>query len=80
MFGRLHDSGQPDSEPLPEGTINLDDDGKAVVPAHAGTTCFHRDPDHQWSSMHAMVNGGSMDGFVRRAAKTAGGDGHYVMD
>ena len=79
LFGRLHDQGQPDSEPIPDDFCNLDDAGKRIAPFHSDTTCVHRDPDHQWNSMHAMVNGGKMDGFVTRAAQTAGGDGHFVM-
>jgi phospholipase C len=79
LFGRLHDNGQPDSEPLPLDAINLDYNGDEVRLAHATTTCFPNDPGHQWRSMHSMVNAGKMNGFVKCASQTTSGDGHFVM-
>jgi phospholipase C len=79
LFGRLHDSGQPDAEPLPLDASNTDRDGALVSVAHASSTCYQRDPAHQWQAMHSMVNGGKMNGFARCAAQTTGTDGHFAM-
>lgn len=79
VLGMLHDRGQPDTESIPATFTNRDTKGATVAPFHEPTTCVSRDPDHQWISMHAQVNGGKMDGFVQSAAYTTGTDGHFVM-
>ncbi len=79
LLGKLHDQGQPDVEAVPASFQNLDTQGVAVYPFHAGTTCLTGDPDHQWSGMHTAVDDGAMDGFVRNAAATTDTDGHFVM-
>jgi phospholipase C len=79
LLGRLHDQGQPDSEPVPESFSNLDTRGKVVVPFRAASTCIKVNADHQWSGMHDGINGGAMDGFVTNAAKSTLTDGHFVM-
>jgi phospholipase C len=87
ILGHLSAQGQPDSEAVPASFSNLDTTGATVTPTHATTTCIHFDPHHQWDDMHAMVDGGKMDGFVTNAAahvddalgKPTTGDGHFVM-
>jgi phospholipase C len=78
-FGKLHDQGQPGTEAIPATFTNLDPMNVSVAPFHEPTTCVAHDPDHQWSAMHAQVDGGLMDGFVKSAAKSTGTDGHFVM-
>jgi len=78
LLGRLHDL-QPAVEALPADWVNLDLAGNPVAPYHTDTTCIPFDPGHQWASMHANVNGGKMDGFVKNAARTTKSDGHFVM-
>jgi len=36
-----------------------------VAPYHETTTCVQVNPDHAWDGLHAAVDGGKMDGFVR---------------
>ena len=79
VLGKLHDAMQPAAEALPATFTNKDRAGADVAFAHATTTCYAHDPDHQWISMHAQVNGGKMDGFVESAAYTTGTDGHFAM-
>jgi phospholipase C len=87
LFGELSKHGQPDAEPRPASFSNLDLTGAVVAPTHATTTCIPFDPHHQWDDMHAQVNGGKMDGFVKNAAvhvddingQATTGDGHFVM-
>lgn len=79
LLGRLHEWGQPDAEAVPPAFSNLDEHGETVSPHRARTTCYHENPDHQWSAMHAAVNGGAMDGFVRVAAASTDTRGHFVM-
>lgn len=83
IFGEISKAGQPDAEPVPAGFSNPDDAGAAVLRYHETNTCLDADPNHQWDAMHAQVNGGAMDGFVKSAAATTtgddGADGHYVM-
>ncbi len=79
LFGRLHDEGQPDSEPEPPNYTNPDLSGAPVAPFHESTTCEPIDPGHQASSVSTQINGGAMDGFVRSAAETTGTDGHHAM-
>jgi phospholipase C len=79
LFGRLHEAGQPDSEPMPAAFTNLDVQHMPVPFSHAPTTCVSHDPDHQWDAMHFSVNGGKMDGFVVNAGRSTGSDGHFAM-
>ena len=58
---------------------NRDHHGGRVGLHHARTTCIDEDPDHQWDAMHAMVDGGTMQGFVRSAAESTGSRGHFAM-
>jgi phospholipase C len=79
LFGSLHESGQPDAEPIPPSFTNLDKNGATVSPFRLDTTCVNNDPGHQWDEMHRQVNGGAMDGFVTNGADTTGTDGHFTM-
>lgn len=63
----------------PDDFSNRDAAGKDVKPFHAPTTCWKDNPLHQWDGMHAQVNGGAMDGFVKNAAASTWTDGHFVM-
>ena len=76
LFGGLK-ALQPDADVADDGFFNLDKQGNKVGRFHSPTTCIGFDPDHQWNAMHAQVNGGKMDGFVKSAA--SGSDGHFVM-
>jgi phospholipase C len=80
LFGKLGDA-QPDSEPIPDSFSNVDAAGNVVNPFHLTSTCVPSDPAHQWDDMHAEVDGGKMDGFVKNAAATSSpsSDGHFVM-
>ena len=79
ILGRLHESGQPATDAIPDTFVNRDLSDALVAPFHAPTTCMPYDPDHQWEGMHAQINGGKMDGFVTTAAKSTHTDGHLVM-
>jgi phospholipase C len=90
LFGALSKQGQPDAEPAPDTFSNPDANGTAVPRFHQTmTTCVPLDPPHQWAEMHAMVNGGAMDGFVKNGTMALGpddvnlasppSDGHFVM-
>jgi phospholipase C len=72
-FGQLWRRGQPASEPLPGTFSNPDPTGVAVFPFHETTTCVAANPDHTWDGLHAAVNGGKMDGFVRQSGAAAMG-------
>jgi phospholipase C len=79
ILGRLHTQGQPDAEAIPSTFTNPDLQGMSVAPHHEPLTCIASDPAHQWLAMHAGVNGGKMDGFVKNAASSTNTDGHFVM-
>jgi phospholipase C len=87
ILGQLSAQGQPAAEALPSTFSNLDATGATVNDTHGTTTCVHYDPWHQWDDMHAMVDGGKMDGFVKNAAahndpmstSLPPTDGHFVM-
>jgi phospholipase C len=79
MFGHLHDSGQPDTAAVPASFSNKDNAGNTVVNFHLDSSCINKDPGHQWNEMHAQVNGGAMDGFVKSAANTTSTDGHFAI-
>jgi phospholipase C len=79
LLGKLHDQGQPGTEAIPATFTNPDAANASVAPFHEQTTCVTSDPDHQWAAMHAQVDGGLMDGFVKSAATSTGTDGHFVM-
>jgi phospholipase C len=78
VFGGLEKL-QPDVDVADATWTNLDAAGKTVTPFHLETTCVGFDPDHQWAAMHTQVDAGKMDGFVKSAASSTGGDGHFVM-
>jgi phospholipase C len=78
LLGRLHDLGQPGTEPIPAGYANPDRAGDEIPPLQATTTCMPWDPGHQASAVAACIDGDRMDGFVLNAAKT-GTDGHFAM-
>ena len=67
LLGQIHDL-QPGVEAVPASFANPDANGTLVTPFHATTTCIPFDPNHQWDAMHACVNNGAMDGFVKNAA------------
>jgi phospholipase C len=77
-LGRLPVSGQPEAEGFPADFTNPDGEGKPVVPFHLPTTCFPRDPPHQWPSARAQWNAGQMNGFVT-TADDDDGDGRWAM-
>ena len=79
LFGHLHDTVQPDSDPIPATFTNPDLTGAPVAPFPLATTCVPQDPAHQWDNMHAQIDDGKMDGFVTSAAHSTGTDGHFVM-
>ena len=58
---------------------NLDGDGNAVRLAHATTTCFHRDPGHQWNSMHSHGER-RHDGRLRHARRQDHGHRRSLRD
>jgi phospholipase C len=70
---------QPDAEVFPATFTNPDAGGAAVAPYHLANTCVGFDPDHQWNAMHAQIDGGKMDGYVKSAASTTGSDGHFAL-
>ncbi len=85
IFGRL---GRTDVEGVPATASNPDKNGAAVNVYLEATTCVQLDPEHQWTSMHAMYDGGKLDGFVVNAANHSVGsdeltvvpnDGSFVM-
>ncbi len=78
LFGGLK-ALQPDADVADATFVNPDANNVMVAPYHLGNTCVGFDPDHQWDAMHAQVDGGKMDGFVKSAASSTGGDGHFVM-
>ena len=78
IFGGLGAS-RPDVDVANTAFVNKDASGASVPFFHQTSTCVGFDPDHQWAAMHAQVNGGKMDGFVKSAAASTGGDGHFVM-
>ncbi len=81
LLGQLSKSGQSDAEPVPSTWASPDKNGTPVAPAHASTTCAKADPPHQWDNMHAMANGGKMDGFVTNGTLSdPPTDGHFTMD
>jgi phospholipase C len=77
-FGRLQSADQPDADGFPPDFTNPDGDGRPVAPFHLPTTCFPRDPPHQWRNVHAQWNGGQMNGFVT-SADDDDGDGRFAM-
>jgi phospholipase C len=80
LFGQLSTQGQPDAEPVPANFSNPDSTGTAVPRFHLTTTCVHNDPPHQWDNMHAIVDGGKMDGAVTNGTmSTPASDGHFTM-
>ena len=79
IFGKLHDRGAPDVEPVPASFMNPDTAGQPVDPFHATTTCTQFNPDHQTRAVAWCVDGGRMDGFVASAASSTGSDGTFVM-
>jgi phospholipase C len=79
LFGKLHDRGQPAVEAVPPTYSNPDIRGHLVYPAHATTTCIPFDPNHQYASVLACIDGGRMDGFVKNAAKTTNSDGTFAI-
>ena len=85
IYGRL---GRADVEGVPTTASNPDKAGAAVGVYHEATTCVQLDPSHQWSNMHAMWDGGKLDGFVTNAIDNTVGpdeltkattDGKFVM-
>jgi phospholipase C len=78
IFGGLAAT-RPDVELFPASFSNLDNSNKPVTPFHASTTCIGNDPDHQWAAMHAQIDGGKMDGYVKSAANSTGTDGHFAL-
>jgi phospholipase C len=79
LLGKLHDRGQPDAEAVPADFTNPDAKGAPVAPFHATTTCIPYDPYHQSDAVRDWIDGGKMDGFVRRAAASTPSDGSFVM-
>lgn len=85
-FGRLPKEGRTDIEGIPDGFTNPDHTGAKVAATHETNACSPLDPEHQFANMHAMWNGGKMDGFIENAyahSSTKDGaamtDGHFVM-
>ena len=79
LLGRLHDSGQPETEPIPPGYVNPDAAGSQVAPFHATTTRIPWDPGHQLGSIIACIDQDRMDGFVLNAHATTHTDGHFAI-
>jgi phospholipase C len=77
-FGRLQVFGQPEAEGFPADFNNPDGGGRPITPFHLPTTCFPRDPPHQWPNARAQWNAGRMDGFVT-SADDDDGDGRWAM-
>ena len=78
VFGGLK-ALQPDVDVADTTFTNLDALDASVPFFHLSSTCVALDPGHQWSAMHEQVGDGAMGGFVRSAAASVGGDGHFVM-
>lgn len=79
LFGKLHEQGQPGTEGVPQSFTNRGRHDHDVSPHHADTTCIAENADHQWDAMHAMVNGGEMNGFVSSAALSTDTSGDFAM-
>ncbi len=81
VLGKLHEQGQPGTEPIPAEFQNPTSSAKNkfVAPFHAPTTCWSQDPGHQWASMFLNVNDGLMDGFITNAKLSTTSDGNFVM-
>ena len=77
-LGRLQAAGQPEAEGFPGDYSNPDGEGKPVTPFHLPSTCFPRDPPHQWPAASAQWHAGRMDGFVT-SADDDDGDGRWAM-
>jgi len=77
-LGRLHEAGQPEAEGFPADYSNPDGEGKPVTPFHLPSTCFPRDPPHQWPAASEQWHAGRMDGFVT-SADDDDGDGRWAM-
>jgi phospholipase C len=85
-YGNLPKAGRTDVEGLPAGASNPNKEGAKVEAFHQTDACFGPDPEHQFTHMHAMYNGGKMDGFVINAIdhttfedKPFVTDGKFVM-
>jgi phospholipase C len=89
LLGAIGQQGQPNAENAPADFENPDAANNKVPRYHETNTCQPLDPPHQWNEMHAMVNGGAMDGFVKNGTMAVGpddihlanppSDGHFVM-
>ena len=78
VFGGLK-SLQPEADVADAHFTNRDGQDASVPFFHLRSTCVGFDPGHQWAAMHDAVGDGGMQGFVRSAAGSCGGDGHFVM-
>lgn len=81
VLGKLHEQGQPETEPIPAEFKNptTQTATRFLSPVHATTTCWPNDIGHQWISMHLNVNGGKMDGFVLNARLSSPTDGQFAL-
>jgi phospholipase C len=79
LLGQLHKT-VPAIEAVPAGFTNPGTTaGSTVSVTHQTTTCIGHDPDHQWAAMHAQVDDGGMDGFVKSAASSTNTTGTFAM-
>jgi phospholipase C len=64
-FGALHHEGQTavDAEPT-RGNPDPRNPSARITPFHAQSTCEVADLNHEWSGLHAAIDGGRMDGFT----------------
>jgi len=79
LLGALHDDGRPEVEPIPADYSNLGPYGEVVAPFRQLDPCIRHDPGHQWYEVHAQIDHGKMDGFVRSAAGSTRTDGHFAL-
>ena len=66
-FGNLPKAGRTEVEGLPADASNPDKTGKKIAAFHQTDACVKPDPAHQFTNMHAMFDGGKLDGFVTNA-------------
>jgi phospholipase C len=78
LFGGLAKV-QPDAETFPANFSNKDLLGTVVKPFHFDDTCYHKDPNHSWESMHTQVDDGKMDHYVTEASLWTLTDGHFAI-
>ncbi|MCZ8513766.1 stalk domain-containing protein [Paenibacillus filicis] len=72
--------GTPAAEGIPQGSYNLDENGKQVAPfLFSNEELQTADVNHNFDDMAKAVNGGKMDGFYMASENHAKGTGRIAM-